>query len=212
MKDQLPVAGVDLILGNELAGGKMFPATPEAAENPAADVFGHAPSGTGASAVYPACVVGHAQTCHLGNEVDISHTFFKEPKTPVKLWPGNKNESVAFTGIPNNLCLAVDKEQFSRAQQSDSTCLPVCCKAASTWNPTRVVLMMAYCLLGLGHDHLLSGYLGIRRSYDRVSCYYFWPGLKTEVVRFCPSFYPHQMVGKWVKHFLSGRILDGGVL
>lgn len=51
VKDQLPVAGVDLILGNEFAGGKMLPATPEAAENPAADVFGHAPSGAGVSAV-----------------------------------------------------------------------------------------------------------------------------------------------------------------
>lgn len=125
VKDQLPVTGVDLILGNEFAGGKMFPATPEAAENPAADVFGHAPSGP-VSLQFSMC---GCSCTDLGDAVDISHTFFKEPKTPVKLLPGNKNESVAFTGIPNNLCLAVDKEQFSRAQQSDSTLSACLCAA-----------------------------------------------------------------------------------
>lgn len=76
VKDQLPVAGVDLILGNEFAGGKMFPATPEAAENPAADVFGHAPSGA-VSLQFSMC---GCSCTDLGDAVDISHTFFKSLK------------------------------------------------------------------------------------------------------------------------------------
>ncbi|KAK0144398.1 hypothetical protein N1851_017218 [Merluccius polli] len=37
VRDQLPVAGVDLILGNDLAGNKVFPSAPEVTENPTAD-------------------------------------------------------------------------------------------------------------------------------------------------------------------------------
>ena len=38
VRDQLPIVGVDLILGNDLAGNKVFPSAPEVTENPTADV------------------------------------------------------------------------------------------------------------------------------------------------------------------------------
>lgn len=65
VQDQLPVAGVDLILGNDLPRGKVFPATPKVAENPAADIFVHTSSGLSVSSVLPACVVTHVQAATL---------------------------------------------------------------------------------------------------------------------------------------------------
>lgn len=65
VQDQLPVAGIDLILGNDLPRGKVFPATPKVTENPAADVFVHTPSGLSVSSVLPACVVTRAQAVTL---------------------------------------------------------------------------------------------------------------------------------------------------
>ncbi|KAK0136901.1 hypothetical protein N1851_026923 [Merluccius polli] len=74
VRDQLPVAGVDLILGNDLAGNKVFPTAPEVTENPTADlcVTSAAPD---SPSVFPACVVTRAQARKLGEIVDLSDSF-----------------------------------------------------------------------------------------------------------------------------------------
>lgn len=45
VRPQLPVAGIDLLLGNDLAGGKVFP-SPEVIENPIANVCISDPAGS----------------------------------------------------------------------------------------------------------------------------------------------------------------------
>lgn len=51
-------------------------------------------------------------------------------------------------------------------------------------------------VLSLAHDHVLSGHLGIKKTYHRVLRYFFWPGLKSDVVAFCRSCHSCQIAGK----------------
>jgi len=50
--------------------------------------------------------------------------------------------------------------------------------------------------IGLAHEHVWSGHLGITKTYDRILQNFFWPGLKTDVVNFCKSCRTCQIVGK----------------
>lgn len=50
-------------------------------------------------------------------------------------------------------------------------------------------------VLNLVHDHGVSSHLGIRKTY-RVLRYFFWPGLKTNVEKYCRSCHTCQITGK----------------
>lgn len=211
VRDQLPIAGIDLILGNDLAGNRVFPSAPEVTEPPTADVCvtSAAPD---APSVFPACVVKNAQARKLGEIVDISDSFLKTSEVSVSPSSEQKNKllSVEVETEDKELCLAVNKEQLIKAQQSDRT-LAACLSAAQEqkndklpmtylfnedvlvrkWSlmsglecdvVTQVVVPKEFCLqvLSLAHDHNLSGHLGVKKTYHRVLQYFFWPGLKSD--------------------------------
>ncbi|KAL4005472.1 hypothetical protein ACER0C_005185 [Sarotherodon galilaeus] len=44
--------------------------------------------------------------------------------------------------------------------------------------------------------HIMSGHLGITKTYNRVLCYFFWPGLRSDAVNFCRSCHTCQLTGK----------------
>ncbi|KAG1925840.1 hypothetical protein F2P79_025260 [Pimephales promelas] len=74
VRHKLPVNGVALIIGNDLAGGKVLP-VPEVIKNP---VYDSVTSGELASefpSVFAACVVTRAQTRKFGDSIGISDTF-----------------------------------------------------------------------------------------------------------------------------------------
>uniref|UniRef100_A0A8C2BUT8 Gypsy retrotransposon integrase-like protein 1 n=1 Tax=Cyprinus carpio TaxID=7962 RepID=A0A8C2BUT8_CYPCA len=48
----------------------------------------------------------------------------------------------------------------------------------------------------LAHEHPLSGHLGVNKTYKRISRYFFWPGLKSSVSRFCKCCHVCQLAGK----------------
>uniref|UniRef100_A0A3B1IW77 Gypsy retrotransposon integrase-like protein 1 n=1 Tax=Astyanax mexicanus TaxID=7994 RepID=A0A3B1IW77_ASTMX len=77
--DALPVDGVDLILGNDVAGGKVFPIL-EVLDTPTLESL----VDDEVSVVFPACVVTRAQSRKLRDVVDLSDTF---------LVPGPENVS-----------------------------------------------------------------------------------------------------------------------
>lgn len=62
----------------------------------------------------------------------------------------------------------------------------------------QIVVPKVFCLQGLvlAHDHLLSGYFGINKTYNKALKHFFWPGLKSDVVHYCPSCHVCQIVGK----------------
>lgn len=85
--------------------------------------------------------------------VDISNRFLKF-KTAVKLSPGiKKNKSRSFNVLPNDLCLATDREQFIKTQQSDATLsgsLSAARQQAHVTQPVLYYLTTVYCYVSGG--------------------------------------------------------------
>lgn len=71
VRPQLPIAGVDLILRNDLAGGKVF-SSPEVIESPVADLSVSDPVASDSVSLLPVCVVTRAQARKFGDLVDLS--------------------------------------------------------------------------------------------------------------------------------------------
>lgn len=51
-------------------------------------------------------------------------------------------------------------------------------------------------VLKVAHEHVLSGHLGVTKTFRRVSRYFFWPGLKSAVSKFCRLCAVCQLAGK----------------
>ncbi len=51
-------------------------------------------------------------------------------------------------------------------------------------------------VLSLAHDSSSAGHLGVKKTYQRVFRCFFWPQLKTDVVKYCRSCHTCQVVGK----------------
>ncbi|XP_073804400.1 uncharacterized protein [Danio rerio] len=62
----------------------------------------------------------------------------------------------------------------------------------------QIVLPSEYrtAVLKLAHDHILSGHLGINKTFTRVAKYFYWPGLRSAVSDFCRACHVCQIAGK----------------
>ena len=118
--------------------------------------------------------------------------------------------------VDANWCFSVNRTKFIKAQQADpplvdcfssvaktSTCPSVYsvnngvltrnwCPPSSVslgWDSVQqVVVPQTFCpqVLSLAHDNF-AGHLGIKITYHRILRYFFWPGLKRDMTRFCRS-------------------------
>ena len=41
--------------------------------------------------------------------------------------------------------------------------------------------------MGVAHDSLFGGHLGVKKTEDRIQTNFFWPGLHEDVTSFCRS-------------------------
>lgn len=51
-------------------------------------------------------------------------------------------------------------------------------------------------ILGLAHDHNFAGHLGVNKTSDRILGYFFWPGIKRDIAKYCKTCHLCQLVGK----------------
>ena len=51
-------------------------------------------------------------------------------------------------------------------------------------------------ILRMAHDLPFAGHMGVNKTYSRILPYFYWPGLKKDVVNYCKSCHACQMVGK----------------
>jgi len=42
-------------------------------------------------------------------------------------------------------------------------------------------------VMSLGHDSIMSGHQGIKKTYDRITTEFYWPGIHADVQRYCHS-------------------------
>lgn len=51
-------------------------------------------------------------------------------------------------------------------------------------------------VLTITQESSWSGHLGVNKTYKLILRYFFWPGLKSDVAKFCRSCHVCQVVGK----------------
>lgn len=51
-------------------------------------------------------------------------------------------------------------------------------------------------VLCLAHDSPFAGHLGVKKTYSRIFCQFYWPGLKSDVKLHCRTCHVCQVAGK----------------
>lgn len=225
VRSKLPVEGVSMILGNDLAGGKVFP-SPIVSEDPVRS----AQNGlVQCSATFPACAVTRAQSQNFENVIDLSDSFLSSPQTvESEFYISPVSMEASGRSGDGKLPLKVNRTQLATEQRSDpslATCIGGTVDKAVIpqiamgyfwdddilmrwWRPRamdaefltvfQIVLPEAYRnqILKLAHEHVCSGHLGVTKTYHRIARHFFWPGMKTAVSRFVRSCHVCQLGGK----------------
>lgn len=60
----------------------------------------------------------------------------------------------------------------------------------------QIVVPVGYRAQILTHDSVMGGHLGISKTYYRILGHFFWPGLKSDVVKYCCSCHACRLVVK----------------
>lgn len=123
----LPVKGVDFILGNDLAGGKVMPVI-EVVDEPNAFCESEVLSETYPD-VFPACAITRAQSRRVGDEVDLSNSFMfpllsgdASMDMNLEKKDGSKTENKGvIVSDAEILKLPVSRERIISAQKEDKT-------------------------------------------------------------------------------------------
>lgn len=78
------------------------------------------------------------------------------------------------------------------------------------WRPPDVTANSDWCIryqvvvptiyreevMSMAHDTPMSGHLGVRKTYDRISAHFFWPRMKQDIAEYCRTCHTCQVVGK----------------
>lgn len=188
---KLPVEGVNFILGNDLAGGNVFP-FPLVSECPTRDSAELAVS----PPLFPACAITRSQSQKFADTVDLSDSFLLSSKPTELSLSVNDNVLETNSDVFNQgQTVTIGGKQLSTAQKSDST-LSHCIESAvktkdklahvrmgyywdgdvlrRKWLPIsgdktdlnhvyQIVVPTCYrpVVLELAHDHLMAGHFGV---------------------------------------------------
>lgn len=229
---EFPVDGIDFIMGNDIAGGKVYP-IPKVVDVPVHeshdDVAGCYPD------VFVARVLTRAQAHKKVQEVNLADSILGSVLSKEEsLSSGGavskvtEPEKAATTDSP----VLLTREALLKAQKSDPS-LAKCwaaivdkakCNEKQPFFIEKNVLMRRWVapshtasesgdesgavyqvvlpgncgqqVLALGHENVCSGHLGIAKTYNRVLKHFFWPGMRSEIARFCRTCPTCQIVGK----------------
>ena len=223
---QLPVPGVSMILGNDIAGGKVHPVL-EVLDTPDACVSEEMLE------VFPVCAVTRAQARRGGDVAGLAGTVlapvFTGEAAKVSSPPSPEVKPLPAM-FDTDVNLPVTREKFIVAQTEDVS-LAKCFENVSpdrataqaekvayfiengllmrTYNPragvdsawstvVQVVVprVLRNKVLSLAHDIPWSGHLGVTKTYDRVLRHFFWPGMKSDVAQYCRTCHTCQVTGK----------------
>lgn len=209
VRPALPVDGVSVILGNNLAGGRVWqtgpiPVVTDSPQlgNESDDCFKEFPQ------VFAACAVTRA-----ASRADVEDLEVKAAAGKV---------SFALTDFP----LTLSQEELVKEQQLDQSlsslferAVPVDCfervdhgygvldglllrkwtsatnsSLGEPWLQVVVPITIRQLVLKTAHDML--GHLGVRKTYDRIMRHFYWPKLKKDVAAYVKTCHICQMTGK----------------
>ena len=221
VRPTLPLEGISLLLGNDLAGGKVI-AEPIVTHEPQLS----APEEEDDPELYPACAVTRAMSSQISKErstsknksnieVDLETTFFsKLDEDPISISekPVSTREQLIEEQKRDP---ELDKLRENALSPQEAEEVPICyyvkddvllrkfrppdASADEDWRVVhQIVVPEKYRadILNMAHDSPLSGHLGVNKTYQKITSHFFWPGLKKHVIEYCRSCHPCQMVGK----------------
>ena len=222
VKPTLPFDGISVIIGNDLAKGRVKPELivthyPELKSTEKDD-----------TELYPICAITRGMKQQELNkpstqnkesdtqkEIDLEATFFSKLIEEPKM---NNNEVLS------------PRQQLIREQQKDAEIVKLRENAVEEteisdspvhyflqdavlmrrWRPRdaapedewrvvkQIVVPSKYRpdILEIAHDSPFAGHLGVNKTYQRILPYFYWPGLKRDVTAHCKSCHTCQIVGK----------------
>ncbi|KAL0152376.1 hypothetical protein M9458_052099, partial [Cirrhinus mrigala] len=232
VRPSLPVKGVDFIMGNDIAGGKVLPAV-QVTNLPVAEMQPDALVETLPDVFSSSAVTTRAQAKCDSQEHYLNDSIFSDilgnessPES-VDAATSNPHPSVSFNLVTD---MSISRKALIDAQKSDPTLekcrvsaekgsLTPCnhnfywkdsvlmrkwgrtlsTEQADEWDVVHQIVVPSkfrQSVLNLAHDHPWSGHLGINKTYNRVLQYFFWPGLRTDVAKYCKTCHVCQMGGK----------------
>ena len=241
--DDLPMRGIAMLLGNDLAGKKVTP--PPLRVTTVPDISTEASKTDDSDAgVYPACVVTQAKAqeearrkraetssadrgnevvdlsqTRLGHEIEVSPKLKETPnedpssrdeqvveERPVS-WTTVAHEQRKDAEIAPLFGEALADEELGKVPSGyfvkDRTLMrkwrPSHTPALEDWSTVyQLVLPRGYRkeVLRTAHETPMGGHMGIRKTHDRITKHFYWPGIRREVSQYCKTCHTCQMVGK----------------
>ena len=226
IRERMPIDGISMILGNDLAGGKVVPNA----------VLINAPNVTDCVSneleeefpdIFPSCAVTRSMAKRMTeNSRNCTNEKLLSPADDDKEKVSGDLENVDydFNGVQ------LSKEQLIKDQMQDpelkilaNNCLteeesyelPVCYFLKDgvlmrKWRPSttpvddewenvyQIVMPKQYRIeiIKTAHSQRASGHFGVTKTYNKIIKHFFWPGLKKSVQSFCRSCHVCQMIGK----------------
>ena len=218
---ELPMRGISLLLGNDLAGGKVLP-SPIVCDSPMEDSVTENLEKE-IPGIFPSCVVTRAQAMKEkekededDGEVMLGDTFFRElnesredpiPTETVFSQPALIEAQEKAEDLKRLRDIALSAEEAANVSQCYYTKSGVLMRK---WSPPgrptdedwtavhQVVVPPSYRkeILRLAHDIPMAGHLGVRKTEARILAHFYWPRLRQDVTEYCKSCHTCQVVGK----------------
>ncbi|XP_030271930.1 uncharacterized protein LOC115581177 isoform X1 [Sparus aurata] len=209
VRPSLPMGGVQVILGNDLVGDRVWSDVPARSVEPASQVV-RRESLTATSTILPTCAVTRAMSSVSSGSAVENFDRKRKPVFPVPAYH-----------------LPVSCSDLIQEQKDDPTLQVLFCQVlpdhevesaacgyflqdgilVRKWVPhgecfvgdeiVQVVLPLKRrpTVLQIAHDGV-SGHLGVRKTYDRVLRHFYWPRLKKDISAFIKTCHTCQLTGK----------------
>ena len=215
IRPQLPIQGVDIILGNDLAGAKIWEDGPPLTYESSVLQGPTDPAGSveEQSTVFSSSVVTRAQSNALLEQSQCS-----------QVGPTEGNDLCNFFPV---LLPEVSREEWIKEQNADATLRPLfelggseselrnalggyflsdglllrkwvrVVMGAQVDSVVQVVVPLKFrdLVLSTSHDGV-GGHLGVKKTYDKVLRHFFWPSLKKDVAAYSKTCRTCQLTGK----------------
>lgn len=239
---ELPIPGIVLLMGNDIAGGKVTP-TLEVLDQHQGE--GIQPPGQTPPNVFPACAVTRARARELASdrEVSLSDSFFvsavtddeeeKDPESCAAPAQGASVDQAPPAGpelpLAGDTAFPANRARLSQMQKADPTLRECFAKVVSNskardekvayivdgeilmrkWSSFATddsdcdsvyqIVVPAGCrqqVMSVAHESKWAGHLGVNKTYQAILRYFYWPGLKSDVTKYCRACHVCQVAGK----------------
>lgn len=209
VRPQLPVKGVHMILGNDLAGDKVWAKGEPKVVKPPMSPTALVPSVTPlpSSNIFPGCAITRAASRDAQSVMEPE--CLELPETlRVEQLAGSQALLVAEQKADSSLTELFDRVVPASEVRNTAQCYFLqngllvrkwlSHDDASVGEPIFQVVVPTNCrskVLQMSHGEM-AGHLGIRKTYDRILQHFFWPRLKRDVALFIKSCHTCQLTGK----------------